>query len=156
MCHCRKNIYKQFKTVTWRMWKWSSGTGCVFCVVLVVVCCIYHTKMIEIGGMLVWVCVVSWNSVLYVRPLYLNLYHSENSQGILNFIRPDVFHIKTKYNLFCLTHLYPLWSIHKGYRCVRRKRLYFVLVKVFVINSVYCAVVIVSVLILETEISVFW
>jgi len=87
------------------MWQWSSGTRCVFCVVLVVVCCIYLTRMIEIGGMLVWVCVVSYNLVFYVRPLYLNLYHSENSQGILNFIRLDVFHIRTKDNLFCLTHL---------------------------------------------------
>jgi len=89
------------------MWQWSSGTRCVFCVVLVVVCCIYIylTRMIDIGGMLVWVCVVSYNWVFYVRPLYLNLYHSENSQGILNFIHLSVFHIKTKDNLFCLTHL---------------------------------------------------
>ena len=65
--------------------------GCIY---------IYWTTIIEISGMLVLVCVVSCNWVFYVRPLYLNLYHSENSQGILNFIRPDVFHIKTKYNLF--------------------------------------------------------
>jgi len=36
------------------------------------------------------------------------------------------------------------------------EKLYFVLVKVFVINSVYCAIVVGAVLTLETEISVFW
>jgi hypothetical protein len=62
--------------------------------------------------MLVQVCVVSYNWLFYIWPLYLN------------------FH----YFLWCLVRT----------------------VKVFVINSVYRAVVMGAVLTLETEISVFW
>jgi len=35
-------------------------------VVLVVVCCIYHTTGIDIDCMLVWVCVVSYNWLIYI------------------------------------------------------------------------------------------
>jgi len=56
------------------MRQWSSGTR-VFCVVLVVVCCIYQTTGIDIDGMLVWVFVVSYNLLIYIWPLNLNLHH---------------------------------------------------------------------------------
>jgi hypothetical protein len=40
-------------------------------------------------------------------------------EAFLNFIRPDVFHIKTKYSRFPSNT--SIWILHKDYRCVRRK-----------------------------------
>ena len=55
------------------MWRWISSTGCVFCVGLVVGCCIYHTTGIDIDCMLVWVCVVSYNWLIYIY-IYIYVY----------------------------------------------------------------------------------
>ena len=48
------------------MEKCSPDTSCVFCVVLVVVCCIYQTRIMGIGGMLVIVSVISYDCFIYI------------------------------------------------------------------------------------------
>jgi len=58
----------------------------VFCVVVMVICCILHSRIIEIVGMLILVYVVSYSGLLYmavILEIVSMLLFCVNNQGIL-------------------------------------------------------------------------